>query len=88
MNYTTVIIQIHYTSIANTKSYQKVVIPLKGRKPEMAAYQFWKWIKSQTPIDIFLGKVLCEKEDITELVLELEKQEDLKIFYDSEDLPF
>ena len=84
----TVIIQIHYTSIANTKGYQKAAIPLKGRKPEMAAYQFWKWIKSQNQIDVFLGKALCEKEDITELVSELERQEDLKLFYDSEDLPF
>ncbi|WHY76060.1 hypothetical protein QNH20_18280 [Neobacillus sp. WH10] len=82
----TVIIQIHYTSIANTKGYQKAAITLKGRSKEQAAYEFWKWIKRKNPLKVEIKQVLCEKEDITELVLELEKQEIDKIMNDN--LPF
>ena len=84
----TVIVQIHYTSTAKTRGYQKAEIPLKGRNPEMAAYEFWKWIKKQNQIDISLEKVLCEKEDITEMVLELEKQENSRRLNGIDDLPF
>lgn len=84
----TVIIHIHYRSSMNTKSYQKAEIPLKGRKPEKAAYEFWKWIKKQIPIDVSIEKVLCENEDITELVLELEKEATQRIFQSTDDLPF
>jgi hypothetical protein len=46
---------------------------LKGRKPEIAAYEFWQWIKSQHKIEICIDQVLFENEDITKLVLELVK---------------
>ncbi|WHY76214.1 hypothetical protein QNH20_19100 [Neobacillus sp. WH10] len=82
----TVIIQIHYTSIADTDGYQKKAIPLRGKSPEQAAYEFWKWIKRENPLKVEIKQVLCEKEDITEMVLELEKQEINKIMND--DLPF
>ena len=83
----TVIIQIHYTS-SGSRSYQKTEYQLRGKSKEQAALVFWKWIQRNLPFGGELEQVLCEKEDITELVLELERQEDLKLFYDSEDLPF
>lgn len=83
-----VIIQIHYTSIANTRGYQKAEISLKGRRPEIAAYEFWKWIKKQNQIEVSAEKILCEDQDITEVVLVIEKQEELKTFYAADDLPF
>ncbi|MEH7355683.1 hypothetical protein V7150_19325 [Neobacillus drentensis] len=84
----TVIIQIHYTSTANTNGYQKGAIPLRGRKPEQAAYEFWKWIQKQNPLKVTIEQVLCEQEDITELVRELENEEIEKSLNGMDDLPF
>jgi len=55
----TVLVHIHYTSIAATKTYQKAEIPLRGKSKELAAYEFWKWIKNNNQIDIMLEKSYC-----------------------------
>lgn len=83
----TVIIEIHYTS-AGSKSYQRTEYQLRGRKLEWIALQFWKQISKELSHRAELEKVLVEKEDITDAVLKLEKQEDLKAFYAADDLPF
>ncbi|MBO0962398.1 hypothetical protein J1P26_22100 [Neobacillus sp. MM2021_6] len=83
----TVIIHIHYTS-SGSRSYQRAEIQLRGKSKERAALDFWKWIQKRLPYGGELEKVLVEKEDITEAVLELEKQEQLKAFYAADDLPF
>jgi hypothetical protein len=62
--------------------------PLKSKSKEQATLDYWKWIKRQLPYGGELEQALCEKEDITEAVLELEKQERLKAFYEADNLPF
>jgi hypothetical protein len=47
--------------------------PLKRRQPEQAAYDFWVWIKNEHPFECEIEKVLCDNENITEKVKELEK---------------
>jgi hypothetical protein len=70
----TVIIQIHYVVIdPDIRAYRKGAFPLKGKKREDVAYEFWRWIKRQSSLELELEQVLCEKEDITELVRKLEK---------------
>ncbi|MBO0961429.1 hypothetical protein J1P26_17120 [Neobacillus sp. MM2021_6] len=83
----TVIIHIHYTSVGS-KSFQRAEIQLRGKLKERAAYEFWKWIQKQLPYGGELEQVLVENEDITEAVLALEKQEQLKAFYAADNLPF
>lgn len=69
-----VLIQIHYIATEyHSKTLQRGEFQLKGRKPEVVAYKFWRWIKREIPVDIELEKVICDGEDITELVRELEK---------------
>jgi hypothetical protein len=70
----TVIIQIHYIATeSKTKAFQQGTFKLRGKKSEQVAYDFWKWIKREMPVEVELEKVLVENEDKTELVRELEK---------------
>jgi hypothetical protein len=67
-------IRIIYTAIeVESKSMRSGSFPLKGRKPEEVAYEFWKWIKSEEPLELVMEKVIVDGEDITEQVKELEK---------------
>lgn len=69
-----VIIQIHYIDIdRKSKIFTKRGFPLKGRKPEAVAYEFWRWIKREISVEIKLEKVIVEGEDITELVKKLDE---------------
>ncbi|MBT2656602.1 hypothetical protein J7E81_15390 [Bacillus sp. ISL-18] len=77
-------IEIHYKADSNIM--QRASFPLKGRKPEYIALQFWKDIKKELPYNAVLEQVISAGEDITEKVKELEKQQLLKIMND--DLPF
>jgi stage III sporulation protein AG len=76
-------IEIHYK--ADSKLMQRASLPLRGRKPERVAYEFWKSIKKGMPYPVELEEVLAANEDITELVKELERQELLSVMND--DLP-
>lgn len=84
-----VIIQIFYKSAGNSV-YRKGNFPLKGKKPEEVAFQFWKEIKKESPFECSLDKVVLDvNEEITEKVFALEKTERLKRHYIAEDyLPF
>ncbi|MDR7077367.1 hypothetical protein J2Y03_002391 [Neobacillus niacini] len=42
--------------------------PLKGRKSEMVALEFWKWIKRNHPFECEIEKIIVDGEDITEKV--------------------
>ncbi|MEH7484784.1 hypothetical protein V7157_27685 [Neobacillus drentensis] len=64
-------IEIHYK--ADCRSVQNNSLPLKGRKPEQIALQWWKQIKK-------------EMSHRAELVKELENEEIKRIMND--DLPF
>ena len=77
-------IEIHFK--ADSKLMQRASFPLRGRRPERIAYEFWKSIKKGMPYLVELEEVHAANEDITELVKELERQELLSVMND--DLPF
>jgi hypothetical protein len=67
-----VLIQIFYTSNDNSV-LRRGSYPLKNRKAEEVAYEFWKWIKKEHPYSCELEKVIANGEDLTQLVKNLEK---------------
>jgi hypothetical protein len=74
MSQMTVTIQIHYITIKNDgRILLRGSFPLKRRKPEEVAYEFWKWIKKEMPVEITIEQVIAEGEDITELVKDLDE---------------
>lgn len=52
-----ILIQIFYTTNDNSV-LRRANYPLKNRKPEAVAYEFWKWIKKEHPYPYELGKVI------------------------------
>jgi len=66
-------IEIHY--ISNSKILQKGSFPLRGRKPEQVALQFWKDIKREMSHELELEEVIAAGENITDLVKDLERKE-------------
>jgi hypothetical protein len=77
-------IEIHYK--ADSKLMQRASFPMKGRKPERVAYEFWKSIKKEMPYPVVLEEVLAAGKEVTQQVKELERQELLNTMND--DLPF
>ncbi|WP_419954762.1 hypothetical protein ACN6MT_03115 [Neobacillus niacini] len=67
-----ILIQIFYTTNDNSV-LRKGNFPLKNKKPEEVAYDFWKWIKREHPYPCKLEKVISNGEDLTQLVKNLEK---------------
>jgi hypothetical protein len=67
-----VVIDIHYITCEN-KVLRGGSFPLKRRKKEVVAYEFWRWIKREHPYECEIEKVIADGEDITDLVIELEK---------------
>jgi hypothetical protein len=65
-----VLIVIHYISLDN-KVMRRGSFPLKGRKKEAVALEFWKWIKREHPFECELEQVIVDGEDITEKMKEL-----------------
>jgi hypothetical protein len=57
----------------DNKVHRRGEFQLKGKQPEEAAWEFWKWIKREHPWEVELEKVLCEGENITEEVKKLEQ---------------
>lgn len=81
-----VTIDIHFSATGG-KVLKSGSFPLRGRNPENVAYQFWKQIQKEQPHEVHLEEVIVNgDQDITELVLELEQQEQNKIM--NADLPF
>lgn len=81
----TVLIQIHYK--ADARVSQAASFHLKGRKPEQVAFLWWKQIKKEMSYLVELEKVIADNQDITQLVIDLEKLE-WKTAEDNWDLPF
>lgn len=80
-----VVIEIHYKS--GSRTTQSGSFPLRGRKPEQVALDFWKQIKKEMSYSAELEKVIANgDQDITQLVLELEEHEWNKSMNDN--LPF
>lgn len=68
-----VTIEIHYTGAS--RAYQKGQFQLRGRKPEQIALDFWRQIQKDMSYHAIFEKVICNNEDITQLVNDLEKEE-------------
>jgi hypothetical protein len=78
-------IEIHYKT--DSKTVQKGSFPLRGRKPEKVALEFWKQIKKDMSHHAQLEKVIVDgDQDITQLVKDLELLEWNKSMDDN--LPF
>jgi hypothetical protein len=79
-------IQISYKT-NNSHAIQKGSFPLRKRKPEEVALDWWKQIKKEMSYQAVLEKVIVEfGRDITENVKVLEEQEWSSIMNDK--LPF
>lgn len=46
---------------------------ITSKKKEQVAYDFWKWIKGDSPYSVKLEKVICDGEDITQMVKEIDE---------------
>jgi hypothetical protein len=69
----TALITIHYISNDN-KVMRRGSFPLKVKKKEEIALEFWKWIKKEHPYECEIEKVIVDDGiDITEKVMELQK---------------
>ncbi|MEH7116879.1 hypothetical protein V7128_05555 [Neobacillus vireti] len=65
----TVLIEIHYISLeSQTRILQRGSFSIKGRTKEEVALAFWGDIKRESSRTLELEQVLCDGEDITELV--------------------
>jgi hypothetical protein len=81
-----VTIDIHFFATGG-KVLKSGSFPLRGRKPEYIAYQFWKQIQKEQPFEVQLESVIANgDQDITNLVLDLVQQEINKFM--NTDLPF
>ncbi|OIK14261.1 hypothetical protein BIV60_12200 [Bacillus sp. MUM 116] len=65
-------IELHFISNEN-KVMRRGEFPLRRKRPEEVAFEFWKQIKREMPFGGELVRVKASGEDITELVMELEK---------------
>lgn len=81
-------VSIRIDYISSSKVSQLASFPLKGRKREQVALQWWKQLKKDTSNRGTLEKVLANGEDITQLVKDLEKEEWKKADRSISDLPF
>lgn len=67
-----VLIEIHYISNDN-KIMRRGSFQLKGMQKEEVALDFWRWIEKEHPFECLIEKVICDGDDITEKVKELEE---------------
>lgn len=68
-----VTIQIHYIS-NKIKVLKRGSFPLKGKKREVVAFDWWRKIRRDMPFGAELEQIIADGEDITDLVKELEKE--------------
>jgi hypothetical protein len=79
-------VSIRIDFIGESRVSQSASIPLRGRKRERVALEWWKELKKEMSYRAILQKVIANGEDITTLVKELEKVELNKLMEDN--LPF
>jgi hypothetical protein len=72
--------------IASSRVSQSGSFPLRGRKPDKVALEWWKELKKEASYRATLEKVTADGEDITQLVKDLEEEESNNALND--DLPF
>jgi hypothetical protein len=71
MNCMNVTIEVHYITNDN-KVMQRGSFPLRRKKPEEVAYEWFRQIRREMPFGAELEKVIVDGEDLTELVKELD----------------
>jgi hypothetical protein len=59
------------------KAYQGGSFPLRGKKSEQIALEFWKQIKKEVSYRAELEKISANGEDLTQLVKDLEERENM-----------
>lgn len=67
-----IVVQIYYIA-EGIKLLQRGSFPARGRKPEKVAFDWWRELKREMPVEIQLEKVIVDGEDITEKVKEMKK---------------
>jgi hypothetical protein len=67
-----VLVQISFVSNDN-KVLQRGTFPLRGKKKEQVALEWWIQIRRKMPFGGNLEKVVVDGEDITEIVMRMEK---------------
>jgi hypothetical protein len=72
--------------IASSRVSQSGSFPLRGRKPDKVALEWWKELKKEASYRATLEKVTADGEDITQLVKDIEDEELNNALND--DLPF
>ncbi|MFP5111820.1 hypothetical protein ACSU64_05510 [Bacillaceae bacterium C204] len=83
-----VVIEIHYKS-NSTRAMQSGSFPLRGKKSEQIALEFWKQIKKDMSYQAELEKVIAfGDQDITANVIELEEELNRSRQSDVDQLPF
>jgi hypothetical protein len=66
-----VTIEIHYITNGN-KVMQRGSFPLRRKKPEEVAFEWFRQIRREMPFGAELEKIIVDGEDVTELVKELD----------------
>jgi hypothetical protein len=80
-----VVIEVHYKY--ESRALQTGTFPLRGRKPERVALDFWQQIKKEMSYHAVIEKIICNGDQvITQLMIDLEKEEWNKSMNDN--LPF
>jgi hypothetical protein len=67
-----VAISISYQSKSGNNIMQRGSFPVKGRKHEVVALEFWKWIKREMSYECTIELVIADGKDITDKVKNLE----------------
>jgi RNA 3'-terminal phosphate cyclase len=81
-------VSIRIDYISDSKVTQAASFPLRGRRPERVALDWWKQLKKETSYRAVLQKVTADMVDITDLVKELEEREYQEKNKAVDDLPF
>lgn len=65
--------EIHYKG--SSQLMQRASFPLKGKRPEFVAYQWWQHIRKEMSYHVTLEQVIVNgDQDITQMVLDMEAQ--------------
>jgi hypothetical protein len=62
-----VTIQI-FSNTSGNSILRRGYFPLRGRKTEVVALEFWKWIKGEHPHECKIKKIIVDGEDVTDKV--------------------
>jgi hypothetical protein len=67
-------IEIIFLSSSGSKILQRGSFPLKGKRPQDIAFDWWIKIQKEMFVEL-LEQVLCNGEEITDMIVEMEKKQ-------------